>query len=408
MAAAANLDRALYDFIPRLSGSASYFRLSKVESSSLGTVVVAPGAAPGPLAAGQPLGAAPIAFDSLQNATTVSASLTVPLSDYVFHLFQGHASAKAQLESSRFSLEATRRKVAYDARALYYDWVRAELEAAAAEQNLSLSREHLGRVQALASAESATVADVARIEATVAASEQIVVQSQNLVALQRTRLQVIMHDTSGRDYRIGEAVGTPVPERPELDDIGELTRAAERQRPELRAVALQAQAYDKQAAVARSRVLPRLDAIAQSTLANPNQRYFPQRDEFHQTWQVGVQLTFSPTDSLSAHTQVAVARAQADAARAQRSQLLDAARTEVSEAVLARRTARAGVVTSARRVTAAETSYRARHERFLAGQATTVELTEAQTELFNARLDSVQAVVALRLAHARIDYVAGN
>jgi outer membrane protein TolC len=43
VAAAANLDRAVYDFIPRLSGTASYFRLSEVESEPLGNIVVAPG-----------------------------------------------------------------------------------------------------------------------------------------------------------------------------------------------------------------------------------------------------------------------------------------------------------------------------------------------------------------------------
>src|SRR5687768_17197630 len=73
--AAANLERALYDFIPRLSGSASYFRLSKVESSSLGNLVLAPAAAPGPIGPGEQLVAAPVAFDSLQNSTSFTTSL---------------------------------------------------------------------------------------------------------------------------------------------------------------------------------------------------------------------------------------------------------------------------------------------------------------------------------------------
>jgi outer membrane protein TolC len=37
-----------------------------------------------------------------------------------------------------------------------------------------------------------------------------------------------------------------------------------------------------------------------------------------------------------------------------------------------------------------------------------VELTEAQTELFNARLEAVQAQVAIRVARARIAYVTGK
>jgi outer membrane protein TolC len=49
-----------------------------------------------------------------------------------------------------------------------------------------------------------------------------------------------------------------------------------------------------------------------------------------------------------------------------------------------------------------------RRERFPAERATTVELTEAQTELLNARLQAVGAQVAIRRARARILYVVGS
>lgn len=406
--AAANLDRALYDFIPRLSGSASYFRLSKVESASLGNLVVAPEAAPGPIGPGQTLVAAPVAFDSLQSSTSLTASLSLPLSDYVFRFFQQHAGAKAQLQGSQHSLEAARRKTAYDARALYYDWVRSELDAAVAQQNLELSNEHWARLQALHAADSASPADVARVEATVASSERVLVQAKNLATLQRERVGIAMHDNSAHDYQIGEDLRSVPAERSDIDDIAELTRLAERNRPELKAAALQAIAHDKQADATRSRILPRLEASAQNTLANPNQRYFPQENAFNNSWQVGVQLSFSTGEALAAKTQLATSRAQARGAMAQRAQLLDAVRTEVTDAVLSHRSAQAALKSTARRLAAAETSYGARRERFQVGQATTIELTEAQTELFNARLEAIQAQVSVRVARARIAYVTGR
>lgn len=404
--AAANLDRALYDFMPRLAGQVSYFRLSEVEAPSVGTVVAAPGAAPGPLAPGQQLVAAPIQFENLQNAMTFTASLTLPLSDYVLHLLPARDAAEARLDSSRATLEAILRKTDYDARALYYDWVRAELEAAAAAQNLELGRENLQHLRALAGAETASLADVARVEATVASSERVLVQAQNLAALQRERVAIAMHVES-RDFGIGEDL-TRGPEGPERGDIAEVARSAERFRPELVAAQRAAQAYDAQATATWSKVLPRLDALGQATWANPNPRFFPQENELNGSWQVGLQLSVPISDSLSARTEVTASRAQAAAARSQRAQLLDAVRTEAAEAVLAQRTARAALASSARRLAAAETSYRARRERFLVGVATTVELTEAQTELFNAQLEAVQAQVAIRVARARVAYVAGR
>lgn len=407
-AAAAGLDRALYDFVPKLSSQISYFRLSKVESEPLGNLVAAPGAAPGPLSPGQLLVAAPVEFPSLRNSTTLTSSLTLPLSDYVLRLFQAHGAAKAQLRGAELSLDATRRKEEYQARALYYDWVRAELEAVAAAQNLELSQQHLSRLQALAAADSASPADVARVEATLASAERVLVQAQNLARLQRERLAISMHARGADDFSIGEDL-TQAPLEPSgPSDMAQLVRLAQQRRPELKAAALQGVAYDKQADAARSRMLPRLDALAQTSLANPNQRYFPQKDEFKSSWQLGAQLSFQLADSLSAKTQVEQARAQANAARAQRDQLLDAVRAEVTEAMLSERTAQSGLKSSARRLAAAHTSYRARFDRFLVGQATTVELTEAQTELFNAELEVVQARVAIRVARARLAYVTGS
>ena len=139
--AAAHLDRALV----RLHAAA--LRAGQLLPAVRGRGAIAsapswrrPAPRAGPLATGQPLVAAPMQFDNLQNSTTFTASLTLPLSDYVLRLIPARAAAQAQLDGSRESLSAARRKTAYDARALYYDWVRAELEAAAATQNLELGR----------------------------------------------------------------------------------------------------------------------------------------------------------------------------------------------------------------------------------------------------------------------------
>jgi outer membrane protein len=405
-AAAAQLDKSLYDFLPRLTLSGSYARLSKVDSAAVGNIVFAPAA--GPVTDPQTLIATPLAFQSLQNSTSFSAALGVPLSDYVFRLFQAKDAARAQLGSSQASLEATRRKAGYDARALYYDWVRAELNTAVSQQNLELSLENLARVKALEAADSASQADVARVEATAASSELLVVQAKNLAALQRERIGIVMHDGEGRSFEIGEDFHTAPPPRPELDDIATLTRTALQRRPELRALSLSALGYEKQADAARSIAFPRLDASAGATYANPNQRYFPQKDQFNGSWQLGVSLTYAPNDSLSGLSQARAAEAKARAASAQRSDFADAVRAEVTDAVLAHRNALASLSTSARRLSAAGTSYRARRERFLADKATTVELTEAQTELYSAKLEAVQAQVNVRSARARLAYVTGQ
>lgn len=407
-AAQAQVDKSFYDFLPRLSLSGSYYRLSPITNPSLGNLVLAPGAAEGPLPPGAQLAAAPLSIRALENATTATATLTVPFTDYVFRLVQARDAANAQLVASEQSRKATERKTAYDAKALYYDWVRAELEAAVSQQNVDLSREHYARIKALAAADSASEADVARVEATLASSELVLVQTKNLAALQRERITIAMHEEGHRAFEIGEDLRQAPPPGDAIDDIDTLVGVAQTRRPELGALATQRLALEKQAQVARAQALPRLDGVAQGTVANPNQRHFPQTQDFNATWQVGVQLTYTPNDTATGLSQQRANEAKALAVDAQRRSLLDAVRTEVVDAVLSHRNAVASIESSARRLTAAETSYRARWDRFNADKATTVELTEAQTELFSARLDAAKAQVAIRLARARLAYVTGG
>lgn len=404
-AAVAQRDKALADFFPRVALSASYYRLSPITNPSLGNLVVAPGASEGPIPAGSPLVAAPITIQALENSTSTNATLTVPLSDYVFRLVQANDGAKAQVRASEQTVRAQERKTAYEGRALYYQWVRAELESAVAVENLGLSREHLARMKALAAAESASPADVARVEASVASAELVVTQQRNVALLARERLAIVMHDATSAGWQIGEDLrGAPPPPRVSTGDLEALVRTAQQRRPELVAAGASVLAYEKQIEVARAAALPRLDAIGVATAANPNPRRLPQTQDFHSSWQLGVQLTYSPNDTATGLSQTAAARARAGAAEARRRQLLDAVRSEVTEAVIAHRDAMAAIDTSARRLAAAETSYRARREQFMNDKATTVELTEAQTELFRARLDVVQSGVAVRVANARLAY----
>ena len=71
-AARAQLQRALIDYVPRVSLGASYTRYESVQATTLGTAVFAPGAASGPVASDQQLVAAPIAIRMLDNATALN------------------------------------------------------------------------------------------------------------------------------------------------------------------------------------------------------------------------------------------------------------------------------------------------------------------------------------------------
>jgi outer membrane protein TolC len=77
-------------------------------------------------------------------------------------------------------------------------------------------------------------------------------------------------------------------------------------------------------------------------------------------------------------------------------------------AIEALRAADVAVESSARGLISAEESYRQRSELYRNGRATSVELTDAETALTQARLDAIDALIDRRAARARLLQAAGE
>src|SRR5205814_515372 len=62
------------------------------------------------------------------NNYVLQARLSVPLSDYVLRISDASGATKASRQSSELEVAAEKLKVANDARALYYNWLRARAQ----------------------------------------------------------------------------------------------------------------------------------------------------------------------------------------------------------------------------------------------------------------------------------------
>ncbi len=160
--------------------------------------------------------------------------------------------------------------------------------------------------------------------------------------------------------------------------------------------------------MARAANYPRLDAQANAIYANPNQRYIPPSAEWHGTWDASIVLSWTPSDVFGATARAKTAEAQADEVVARKSALKNALRLEVNQAMNALAEATFGVDVSRDGRAAAEENYRVRRELFRAGKATTVEVTDAETELTQARLQAVNAQMDVRIARVELTHALGR
>jgi outer membrane protein TolC len=407
IAAAADVDRALAAYVPRVVVAASYTRLSDTRAADAGNIVVAPGSPAGPLPPGAGLVNVPLAFESPLNQYALQASISVPLSDYFLRIGPQHSSARYGAVAAEKRLRAERIKAGADARVNYYDWVRARLNLIVAEQSLSQARAHLTDAKTGFDAGTLPNADFLRVESEVAKSELLVASTRNLVQLTEEQLRTAMHDTKGGSYRIGEDVRRPVTSKLS-QNLRELWAEARRSRPELAALDAQREAEERATTAQRAAYLPRLELVGNANYSNPNSRVFPQEAEFRGSWDAGARATWTLSDLPDTTARLNGAEARIRAMDADRQALADQIHMQVMSAFQDLTEARIAEETSARRLVAAEESYRTRRLLFQNGRATTVELLDAETDLTRARLEAVGARIDGRVAAVRLAYAIGR
>jgi len=426
-AAAAQVDQTVIQFLPQLKGEASYTRLSPVRIdfgdgatvgvSTPGPITTAP-CPPGsglPMgsecvvdAAGNPAGAAAFDFPIPLNNFSLKASLGVPISDYVLRLVPGIRAAKHAARSAETFRKAEQLKVQTDAKVAYYNWVKAIAMKTVAEQSLGRSRARLADAEAQFAAGTVNKADVMRLDATVAQTESTLVDAEAFVDVAAANIATIMGEPSTPTYAIGEDVLGPVPELADVRPLDDMVSEAMSQRYELRSLEANAEAVDYAFRANRANYFPRIDAFANAEYANPNQRFFPQQDEWNGSWAVGVSLTWIVNDTVFAVKKGKELRANQRKVEAQVEQLRRGIRLEVTQAYKDRQRAMRAIQLNERALASAEEAYRVAVDLYRYGNATTTDVLNAELGLVNATLDDISARIDARIANAKLTYASGR
>ncbi len=414
-AANARINQTIVQFVPKLTLKASYMRLSPVDSELGGALVGA--SAAGPLrveddmvvdSAGNPVGAAEFSFPTVEDTFALTASLAIPLSDYLLRLSDASAGADASKKAAKLALQAAESKVRTDARVLYFNWLRAHAQVFLAAKAVERTKARLEDARAAASVGKLSNADLMRVEALVANAELVQTQAGALRMLVGAQLGIIMRDTEGGIYTVGstlpEITATAVPESEGRKMIAEALQT----RLELKAVDASLDALDHGESAIRAGSWPRLDAVGELTYANPNQRYFPVEDKWNMSWAVGLVASFNVDAPFMGDAQGDELAAQLAGLRATRSGVEAMVVNEVVTAQLDVVKARAALTAGETSVRAAEESYRVATDLFRVGRGTTSDLIDAESDLLTAKAGIVNARTELAIAAARLEYAVGR
>ncbi len=413
-AAEADVDRAVMAFVPRLTFTGRYTRLSAVDDAAVGPdqgSLVGTTAPAGPLPPGAPLIGLPasaFSFPQILDQWHLQANLTVPISDYVLSTSKAHAATKSSRRAAELNVKATALQAAANARVAYYGWARARLSVVVAEESVTQSKAQLDTVRLSEKAGRASEADVLHAESAVANAQLLETRAKSLFRVSAARLRTVMHEPRSGSWEIGEQVLRPQPGDDERTSPEALVREALSKRLELQALERTAHSLQKQSDVLSSQAIPRLEAFGNAYYSNPNQRIFPQEKKWRATWDVGLQITWSPNDLGTAPASARGLDAQRGKVSYQKKALEDAVLLEVTEAVAALKEARASVKTAETAMKSAEASYRVRRKLYQYGRGTALEVFDAEVALLRSRLTYIDAFVSLRIARVQLDHAVGR
>ena len=406
-AAGARSEAAWANFIPRVGLTGRYTRLSKFTPPSLGNgSIVGTPAPPGTLNPTPTVAASFGPFPIVLDNWLTQATIAIPISDYFLKINQGYTATLHQEEAARFDVTTARAKSYSDGKIAYYTWLRARSSQVVAEQSLTVAKAHQKDAENQFAVGNASKADVLRAQTQAAAAELGVERAKNGVLIAERQVRLAVHAKDEEKLEPGESLDGTLPPAP--TDLKKLIADAQANRPELKSLEKNASAAKKLAEVQLNGRYPVLSGFGDVTYANPNQRRFPQSNDWFPTWSVGAQVTWSPNDLLTAGPNANDAVARANAIEAQKVTFRDAIELEVTQAYQSVLEADVAMSSTTRQLESAEEAYRVARELFNAGRGTSTTLIDAETALAQSRFEHLNAKVDARLARIRLDHALGH
>jgi outer membrane protein len=327
-------------------------------------------------------------------------------------LYTGGAIA-AQRLASRHDGEATaaaRSQTAADlrlaARQAYWDAVRAAAAIAAAAAQEQRAQRLLGDTSALLAAGMAVNADVLAAKERLASARVGRVAAEAAAANALAALRSLLQLDPDVTLELADSLGGPLPEAP--PPIEELRRRALADRPELAAAAARIAAASAREQLARAPARPGLAALAQWDYSRPNQRYFPQQDEWRQSWSLGVAASWTLFDGGKSRADTAASQAGQRAATWERDELARRIALEVETGRRNLESALASVSAADDARAAARERETAARERHAAGLAAMVEILDAEAQLAGAEQQQINVRAAAWLADAALARAVGR
>lgn len=389
--------------VPQLTASGTAMRLNSLMEMRAGEAYYLPvlsGATYLPTGDVVPMAGFDIATDKVGN--TYAGKLSAQWPVYTGgRVWQGYQISRLSVESARQELDTTRAGMVLSVKQAYYGLLLAQRSLEVVREADSTIGRHVERVRAMYRRGLVSKLDLLRAEVQQSGIQPQLIRMQNAVELARYRLNLVL------DRGLDEPL-TPTDSlafRPVAIDSTALIRQAMAGRPELAQVEIARKIADRAATISYSGVQPSLVLMADYSYSK-GQGF--SGDEWQKNWDVGVAASWNLFDGGSALGRIKEARSNARRVLLARDQVEDYVRLEVTAGILAVRAGERAIASQEKAVEQAAEALKMAQARYETGQATNLDVLDAQLALSQAQTNRIQAVHDYLVSLAQLERAAGK
>jgi outer membrane protein TolC len=259
--------------LPKLSFNATYMRLSEVPPFEISMSFL-----PSPIRV----------QDAILNNYNFKLSLQQPIFTG-FKLSSLHSAAEYNFESTELDYSKDINEEAFKIINSFYNIYKAENANKVIEENLKSLESHIKDSKNFLQNDLITKNDLLKLEVQYSTVQLKKVEAENGLEIAKA----LFNKTIGKD--ISEKVNVKADEiilTENKYDFNSLLNEAKNNRLELESISKKILAGNEQLSASKSSWYPSVFLISDVYYSKPNQRYFPMKDQFDDSWDVGVTLSW--------------------------------------------------------------------------------------------------------------------
>ena len=381
--------QARAEFLPKLSTSYGYTKLSETPKINLALPSPAPGSRKLPIGTS----------DNYQWKGTVTQPLFTG-----FALISAYDLAKLGIDQSRLELDLEKLNLALQVKEAYFGILKADKGLDVARKAVTALESHVTVAESFYDVGMIPVNELLKAEVELSNARHDLLSAQNVSHLARASFNTVLSrpidaPVQVEDILVYKGVGCK---------IQEYLPKALKNRPEIKVIDLAIAQTDQQIRLAKSKNYPEIaftyDYIKQGDSMSVS------GDEYHDAshWEAKVGLTWTFWEWGKTHYAVREKQSLKKQLLHQKKALEDSIRLDVKNAILGLEVARKDVPTSSKAVEQAEENLRVSEERYKVQATTSTEVLDAQTLLTQARSNYYDALYNHNLAKARLKRAIGE